>query len=127
MVAEPVELLYKELSYEVVGAAMEVHRTLGPGFLEDVYQRALEHELTLRGIPFEAHTHLHVMYKGALVGEYETDLVVDGKIILELKAVSTLIKAHEAQTLNYLAATGLRLAILINFGSRSLQHKRLVK
>jgi GxxExxY protein len=121
------EVLYKELSYAIVGAAMEVHGVLGSGFLEAVYQAALAHELALRGIQFEQFKRLPVIYKGVSVGEYEADLVVEDKVILELKAVSRLHPAHEAQALNYLAATGLRLVILINFGAPSLQHKRLVR
>jgi GxxExxY protein len=121
------EVLYKELSYEIIGAAMEVHRTLGPGFLEAVYQAALAHELTLRGIRFEQFKKLPVTYKGVLVGNYEADFVVEDKIILELKAVSGFHPQHEAQAIHYLTATGLRLAILLNFGSASLQHKRMVK
>jgi len=122
-----VEIIYKELSYAIVGAAMEVHRILGPGFLEAVYEAALAHELTLRGIPFERQKELPVYYKGQLVGHYVADFVVDGQIILELKAVSALTKAHEAQAHNYLAATGLSLAILLNFGAESLQQKRIVR
>ena len=121
------ELLFQELTYAINGAAMEVHRILGPGFLEAVYQLALEHELTLRGIPFEPRKELPVAYKGQAVGLYIADIVVDGKIILELKAMSALNKAHEAQAHNYLAATGLRLAILINFGAPSLQWKRIIR
>jgi len=98
---------------------MEVHRILGPGFLEAVYQAALEHEFTLRGIPYEAQKRLVVTYKGQFAGEYVADLVVAREIILELKAVSALNKALEAQAHNYLAATGLHLAILINFGAAS--------
>ena len=121
------ELIFQELTYAINGAAMEVHRILGPGFLEAVYQLALEHELTLRGIPFEPRKELPVAYKGQAVGLYIADIVVDGKIILELKAMSALNKAHEAQAHNYLAATGLRLAILINFGAPSLQWKRIIR
>lgn len=121
------EILFKELSFAIVGAAMEVHRVLGPGFLEAVYQAALEHELTLRGIPFEAQKRLDVTYKGCLVGEYVADIVVDRQIILEIKAISGLNKAHEAQAHNYLAATGLHLAILLNFGTPSLEQKRIVR
>jgi len=121
------KILYKELSYAIVGAAMEVHRILGPGYLEAVYQAALAHELTLRSIRFDQFKRLPVTYKGILVGDYEADFVVEDKIILELKAVSTLHPRHEAQALNYLAATGFRLAILLNFGTDSLQHKRMVK
>ena len=121
------KILFRELSYKIIGAAMEVHRVLGPGFLEAVYEAALAHELTLRGIPFERQKELPVYYKGQLVGHYVADFVIDGQIILELKAVSALTKAHEAQAHNYLAATGLRLAILLNFGADSLQQKRIVR
>ena len=107
---------------------MEVHRILGPGFLEAVYQAALAHELTLRGIRFEEHKRLPVYYKGVLIGDYEADFAVEDKIIpstssgrrLELKGVSRLHPKHQAQAHNYLAATGLRLAILLNFGADSL-------
>jgi len=121
------EILYKELSYAIVGAAMEVHRILGPGFLESVYQAALAHEFTLRGIPFEQFRRLPVMYKGILVGDYIADFVVNNQIIVEIKAVSSLNDAHEAQALNYLAATGFRLALLLKFGAESLQRKRVVR
>jgi GxxExxY protein len=121
------ELLYEDLTFAIIGSAMEVHKILGPGYLEAVYQAALVHELTLRGIPLEQLQRLPVRYKGVLVGEYVADLVVAEKLIVELKAVSALNASHEAQALNYLAATGLRLALLLNFGARSLQHKRLVK
>ena len=121
------EILFKELSFAIVGAAMEVHRQLGMGFLEAVYQKALAYELTLRGIPFEEQKVLSVYYKGQLVGEYKADFVIDGKITLELKSVSAISHAHMAQARNYLATTGLRLAILINFGATSLETKRVVK
>ncbi len=121
------EILYKELSYVIVGAAMEVHKQLGAGFLEAVYRKALIYELTLRAIPFEEERVLPVYYKGQLLGAYKADLVIDARIILELKAVSTLTREHEAQAIHYLTATGLRLAILINFGASSLQTKRIVK
>jgi len=121
------EIIFKELSYAIIGAAMEVHRILGPGFLEAVYQAALAHELTLRGIRFEQFKKLPVYYKGILVGEYEADFVIEGKIILEIKAVSKLHPRHEAQAHHYLAATGLHLAILLNFGAESLRQKRIVR
>ena len=122
-----VEILFKELSYAIVGAAMEVHRILGPGFLEAVYGAALAHELSLRDIRFERQKRLPVHYKGQLVADYIADAVVEDQVILELKAVSKFNPAHEAQAHNYLAATGLRLAILINFGAESLQQKRIVR
>jgi GxxExxY protein len=121
------DILYKQLSYAIVGAAMEVHRTLGPGFLETVYQASLAHEFSIRGIPFEQFKHLPVTYKGLLVGNYEADFVIDNTIILELKAVPAFHHRHEAQAINYLAATGFQLALLLNFGAESLQYKRLVR
>jgi GxxExxY protein len=90
------EIVYRELSYAVVGAAMEVHRTLGPGFLEKVYQTALCYELECRGLRFEANRLLKVQYKDVVVGDYEADIVVDDKIILELKAVKKLHPKHMA-------------------------------
>lgn len=121
------EILYKALSFAIIGAAMEVHKILGPGFLESVYQAALEKELTLRGIPFQHQVELPVYYKGDLIGVYKADLVIDGKIIVEIKGISKLNASHQAQALHYLAATGLELAILINFGMSSLEYHRVVK
>ena len=122
-----VELIYKELTFAVIGAAMEVHRILGPGFLEAVYQVALERELTLRGVPFERQVKLPVTYKDVLVGEYVADLVINKKFVVEIKAVSKFNVSHQAQAMHYLAATGLRLALLLNFGTGSLEHRRVIK
>jgi GxxExxY protein len=122
-----VELIYKELTFAVIGAAMEVHRILGPGFLEAVYQVALERELTLRGVPFERQVKLPVIYKDILVGEYFADVVIDKKFVVEIKAVSKFNASHQAQAMHYLAATGLRLALLLNFGTGSLEHRRVIK
>lgn len=120
------KILYKELSYAVVGAAMEVHKVLGAGFLEKVYQNALAEELKNRNIPFEQYKKLAVEYKGVLVGNYEADIVVDGKIILELKAVTEIHKNHLTQANNYLTVTGHKLALVLNFGASSLQTKRVI-
>lgn len=105
---------------------MEVHKILGPGFLEKVYENALAQELKLRGISFGQQVHLPVKYKGVVVGHYSADMVVEKKIVLELKVVSQLNKSHKAQAINYLAATGLQLAILLNFASSSLEQMRVV-
>ncbi len=121
------ELLYKELTFAMIGAAMEVHRILGPGFLEAVYQVAMERELTLRGIPFEKQVKLPVRYKDILVGEYAADFIIDGKLIIEIKAVSNFNSQHQAQAMHYLTATGCRLALLLNFGTGSLEHRRVIK
>ena len=121
------EILHKALSFATIGAAMEVHNVLGPGFLEAVYQAALEKELAIRGIPFQHQVELPVCYKGDVVGVYKADLIVDNKIIIEIKGISRLNASHDAQALHYLAATGLELAILINFGMSSLEYRRVVK
>jgi GxxExxY protein len=92
-----------------------------------VYHTALEHELTLRGITFEAQKKLAVYYKDILVGEYIADLVAEGKFIVEIKAVSTWNPRHDAQAVHYLAATGMQLALLLNFGTGSLQHRRIIR
>jgi len=121
------EILFKELSFAIVGAAMEVHKILGPGFLESVYQAALEKELAARRIQFCHQVELPVTYKGDLIGVYKADLVIDDRIIVEIKGISRLNPSHSAQALHYLAATGLELAILINFGMSSLEYRRIVQ
>ena len=121
------EILFKELSFAIIGAAMEVHKILGPGFLESVYQAALEKELRSRGIPFSRHVEVPVIYKGDWIGVYKADLIIDNKIIVEIKGISRLNPSHQAQALHYLTATGLQLAILINFGMSSLEYRRVVK
>ena len=95
--------------------------------MEAVYCQALAHEFTLRSLAYERELPLKVSYKGLCVGEYRADFLIDRKIILEIKAVSLLNSAHEAQALHYVAATGLHLAILLNFGAKSLQVKRIVR
>ncbi len=113
-----------ELSGRVIGAAMRVHSTLGPGFTESVYQNALALEMRLDGIPFEREVKLEVRYRGEVVGQYRADLLVAGILILELKAVQAILPEHEVQVVNYLAATGLEQALLLNFGTKSLQFKK---
>ena len=121
------ELLLKDEVYAIVGAAMEVHRQLKHGFLEAVYQEALEIELEGRGIPYERQRPLRIIYKGhALQKEFFADLVCYGQIIVELKALTQLSGAEQAQVMNYLRATGLRVGILINFGAPVFDWKRFV-
>ncbi|HEY9161079.1 MAG TPA: GxxExxY protein [Desulfomonilia bacterium] len=122
------ELILKDEVFAIVGAAIEVHRELGPGFLEAVYQEAFEMELRDRGIPFEAQKLLRVSYKGKMLNkEYCADLICYGQIIVELKALDRLSGNEEAQILNYLKATGLRVGVLINFGSHGkLEWKRFI-
>lgn len=123
------QLLFKEEVYAIVGAAIEVHREMGEGFLEAVYQEALEMELAARKIPFEPQKALPVFYKKhRLKKEYTADLICYGSIIVELKALDRLGKKEEAQILNYLKATGLRVGLLINFGSLGkLEWSRFVR
>jgi GxxExxY protein len=113
-----------ELSGRVIGAAMRVHSTLGPGFVETVDQNALALEMAQDGIPFEREVKPEVRYRGELVGQWRADIVVAGVLILELKAVQAILSEHEVQVVNYLAATGLEQALLLNFGTRSLQIKK---
>ena len=122
------ELLLRDEVYAIVGAAMEVHTELGNGFLEAVYQAALKVELANRQIPFETEKSLPVFYKGQKLSiEYRADLICYGQIIVELKALDKLTSKEEAQLLNYLNATGLRVGVLINFGSSGkLEWKRRV-
>lgn len=112
-----VDLILKDEVYAVVGAAIEVQRVLGRGFLEGVYQDAMQLELTARGVPFEAEKAIDVEYKGqCLTHRYYADLVCFGQVIVELKALSRLSGNEEAQVLNYLKATGFKVGVLINFG-----------
>jgi GxxExxY protein len=120
------ELLHHQLSFEVIGAAMEVHRVLGPGFLESVYQKGMEVELRTRQISFEAQRRIPLEYKGQLLGEHVLDLVVDDKIVVELKAVREITDQHQAQTISYLKASGLQIGLLINFARASLEQKRIL-
>ena len=122
------ELLYKDEVYAIVGAAMEVYNVLGPGFLEAVYQEALEIELASRGILFEARKELHIFYKERrLKRSYEADFYVFDKIIVEIKAMDRLTSREEAQLLNYLKATKMPVGVLSNFGmANSLEWKRMV-
>ena len=114
-------------TFALIGAAMEVHRVLGAGFLEAVYQEAFAKELSRREIPFRAEAELPVFYKGEkLSTTYRADFICFESVIVELKAVKQLTIIEEAQLLNYLKATGFRLGMLFNFGAPSLQHKRFV-
>ncbi|GMV13490.1 MAG: hypothetical protein AMXMBFR56_17140 [Polyangiaceae bacterium] len=119
--AEPSERL-DELARAVVDAALEVHRVLGPGFLESVYEEALAVELQHRGIPFERQVRLLVRYKGQTVGEGRIDLLVGGELVVELKAVEELARVHVAQVISYLKANGRPLALLITFNVPLLRH-----
>jgi GxxExxY protein len=121
-------LIFAKEVFAIAGAAIEVNKKLGAGFLEAIYQEALEIEFKLRGVPFASQKNLTVKYKGVVLKkEYCADFVCYGKIIVELKALSKLSGTEEAQLLNYLRATGLKVGVLINFGSSPrLEWKRFV-
>ncbi len=114
-------------TYEIIGAAMEVYRQLGHGFLEAVHQEALSIEFAARGLPFQREVELPVFYKSqSLRCSYRADFICFETVLVELKALTHLSTIQEAQVLNYLKATGLHRALLINFGAPSLEHKRLI-
>ena len=123
------KLILEDETYAVTGAAIELHRALGPGFLEKVYQEAMQLELSARSIPFEDEIPLDINYKGqCLTQKYYADLICFGQIIVELKALSHLSGKEDAQLLNYLKATGLQVGLIFNFGSHGkLERKRLVR
>ena len=119
--------LYQEESYKIRGAIFAVHRELGCGFLERVYQDALEYEFRERGIPYEREKLIQIMYKGKPLGEpYRADFVCYDKIIVELKALSELEGVHRAQVINYLKAAKMKLGLLINFGETSAKVERIL-
>jgi GxxExxY protein len=118
-------VIFPELSFEIMSVVYEVHNQLGPGYPEEIYQRAAAMEFTLRKVPIEEQKVIPVMYKGKQMGVFRLDMVVDGKIILEFKAVSELNDLFKQQTLSYLKATGLKLGILINFGVARIEYVRI--
>jgi len=115
-----------EITYQIRGAIFEVNRVLGHGFLEKVYEKAMIVELTNRGLKAENQIPINVKYKGEIVGEYIADIIVESRIILELKAVESLQKIHEAQILNYLKATGYKIGLLVNFTYPKAEIRRFV-
>jgi GxxExxY protein len=122
------ELLYKDEVYAIIGAAMDVYNDLGPGFLENVYQEAMEIELVSRKITARASQEIHIKFKGRVLKKfYIADVICYDKIIVEIKAMDKLTLKEEGQVINYLKATGLKVGVLINFGHHpSLEWKRLV-
>ena len=111
------------LARQVIGLAMKVHRTLGCGFVETVYRNAMAIELRKAGLTFESHPTISVIYEGTEVGVFQADLIIEDKLIVELKAASALTDEHSAQLVNYLAATKIEEGLLLNFGAQSLQFR----
>jgi GxxExxY protein len=121
------ELIHKELVYEVVGCAMKVHRELGYGFLEKVYENSMMVLLNKKSIKAKQQFPVPVHFENVVVGEYFADFMIEDKILVELKTVDKITNVHFAQVLNYLKATGIKLGLLINFGPRKLEYERIVK
>jgi GxxExxY protein len=120
-------LIFKEESYKIIGVCMEVHKVLGSGFLESVYQEALAIELSEKNIPFEREKALSITYKNKILEKtYIADFICYNKIILELKAIKEICDEHRAQIINYLKATKMKLGLLVNFGETSLKYERFI-
>ncbi len=116
-----------ELTGKIIGCAMEVHKDMGNGFQEVIYQRSLALEMTHQGLSFSREHEMDIYYKGAMVGTRRVDFLVEGKIMVELKAIIELEDVHLAQGINYLEAYNMEVGLLINFGSAKLQFRRLMK
>ncbi|MBC8400291.1 MAG: GxxExxY protein [Candidatus Marinimicrobia bacterium] len=120
------KIVYRDLSYKIVGLAMTVHNELGYGFLEKVYENAMMVLFRLDGITVQQQFPIKVQFQGEIIGDYYADILVANKIILELKSIDQIVDIHRAQTLNYLKATGIKLALILNFGKEKLEYERLV-
>jgi len=118
---------YSDLTAKIIGAAMEVHKILGNGFQEVIYQRALAIEMTNKGLSFAREQEMQIEYKGNDIGTRRVDFFVEDKVMVEIKAIIQLEDVHLAQAINYLEAYNLEIGLLINFGSKSLQFKRLMR
>jgi GxxExxY protein len=124
----PTEYLFKEECYKIIGCSMEVHKTLGNGFLEAVYQEALALEFADQKIPFQREKEIEIQYKNKVLSKkYCADFLCFDQIIVELKAISELTENNYKQLFNYLKATNLKLGLIINFGNESLEYKRIIK
>jgi len=119
------DVIYPDLSYRFMEAVFEIHNRLGPGFSEDIYQRALTVELEFQEIPFETQKSIIIQYRDQPIGTYRLDMVINNKIIIELKAVANMNDLFKQQLVSYLKATGLKLGILINFGRRRVEFVRV--
>jgi len=120
------KIIYKDLSYRIVGLAIEVHNKLGPGFLEKVYENAMMVLFQRDGVSAKQQASVKVYFEGQEVGDYYADIIVENKIILELKTAEQITEVHKAQILNYLRATGLKLGMILNFAKPGLEYARVV-
>lgn len=118
-------MLHEQLTYQIIGCAMEVHKYFGNGFQEKIYHRALALEMTAQGISFASEFEMAIDYKGQYVGTRRVDFFIEEKVMLEIKAVKDLADIHLAQAMNYVEIYKMKIGLLINFGAKSLQHKRV--
>lgn len=125
--AEKINLIHKDITGKIIGIAMEIYNQLGRGFLESVYEEAFAYELELNKINFKRQEPMDVYYKGRRIKQFICDLLVEDKVIVELKAIKRITDSEIAQTINYLNAAKYEVGLLINFGSKSLEFKRLIK
>lgn len=119
-------IVYPELSYQIMGAIFEVHKELGPGFVESAYEKALIEEFNKRRLHFEIQKPIEIIYKGKKIGIHRVDLIVEGKIIVELKTVERFSLHHKAQLTSYLKASGCKLGILVNFSKSKVEYHRVL-
>ncbi len=126
MATNSTNIIYRDLSYQIMGAIFEVHKELGPGFLESVYEKALIEEFTRKAIKVETQRVVNVIYKDKKIGVHRLDMVVEGKVVVELKTVERFSTYHTAQLLSYLKASGHRLGILVNFSKTKVEFRRVV-
>ena len=126
MATQKKNLIYEDLTYKIIGCAFEVHKELGSGFLESAYEPAMKIELQGAGFKVISQQRFPLLYKGIKIKDFICDLVVEDKIIIELKAISRITDIERAQLLNYLKVTGLKVGLIINFGQTSLKYERMV-
>jgi GxxExxY protein len=120
------DLRFHDISRDIIGAAIEVHKNLKSGYTENIYHRALEYELELREILYEPEKEIKIIYKGRIIGNYKIDLLINKRIVVELKAVQEFCNAHISQVISYLKATQLNVGLLLNFSKSKLEIRRVV-
>ncbi|NWG01481.1 MAG: GxxExxY protein [Syntrophaceae bacterium] len=126
MTTNSTNIIYRDLSYPIMAAVFEVHKVLGPGFLESIYEKALIKELEGRGIKVETQKVIDLMYKDRKIGIHRLDLVVDSKVVIELKTVERFSVHHKAQLTSYLKASGYKLGVLVNFSKSKVEYQRVL-
>lgn len=126
MTADKANIIYPDLSYKIMGAIFEVHKELGPGFLESIYEKALIEELSSRGMKVETQKFIDLIYKNKKIGTHRLDLVIEDKVVVELKVVESFSIHHKAQLTSYLKASGYKLGTLVNFSKGKVEYRRVL-